>query len=149
NRQSWRWDERICLSEQAKMDMRWLLDNLETYNGRPAWRPSLIKSLYVDASTTSWCAKLDGQTAFGNWPEVLSFREISKLEAEALLLGLRSFTNLLEGFWAENTGGKKKPTETCGKFVWKRNLDIRDEVDFFGAKPGRFLDPGLRLLRLA
>ncbi|CAG8850867.1 19590_t:CDS:2, partial [Racocetra persica] len=51
------------------------------------------------ASTTGWCAKLDGQMAFGNWPEVLSFQEIAKLEAKALLLDLRSFAKLLEGFW--------------------------------------------------
>ncbi|CAG8531570.1 12114_t:CDS:2, partial [Racocetra persica] len=99
NRQFWRWDEKIWLSDQAKADLSWLLENLERYNGRPAWRPSLIRSLFVDASTTGWCVKLDNLTAFGNWVESSNFREIAKLEAEAVLLGLKGFAELLRGFW--------------------------------------------------
>lgn len=44
---------------------------------------------------------------------------------------------------------KRSLQKPVASLFGKGHLDLRDEVDSFGAKPGRFLDPGLRLLRLA
>ncbi|CAG8794050.1 21813_t:CDS:10, partial [Gigaspora margarita] len=128
NRRVWEWNERVWLSDQAKTNIRWLTENLERYNGRPAWRPSLVKSLFVDASTTGWCAKLEGQTAFGNWRGKFDYQEIAKLEAR--FLGLDIYRQL---YSISNNEARRKTVvaKEAYRRLWQGRDISGDRDDFW------------------
>lgn len=41
-RNRWQWDDKVTLTEKAMKDARWLLANLDRFNGKAAWKPSRI-----------------------------------------------------------------------------------------------------------
>ena len=97
NRPKWSWNERVLITQAAKDDAQWVLENFQRFNGRPAWKPSRLKVLYVDASTTGWGAQHEGEEAVGHWDYPIQPGQITWAEAEATLLGLESFKNVLQG----------------------------------------------------
>ena len=50
NREWWQWDHRVRLSAQVREDLRWLVQNLQSRNGRMAWKPQRVLVVEIDAS---------------------------------------------------------------------------------------------------
>lgn len=54
NRRKWEWTHKVVMTPKAIQDAWWLLKNLEKFNGRPAWKPSRLLTIYTDASDSGW-----------------------------------------------------------------------------------------------
>ncbi|RIB02983.1 hypothetical protein C2G38_2226322 [Gigaspora rosea] len=72
------------ISEQAREDAKWVAENLGKRNGCPAWKPSRVKQVIVNASMVGWSAVFGDRRAFRNWSSAKLHREITRLEVEAV-----------------------------------------------------------------
>lgn len=125
NRNAWQWDSLVNLTKQAQEDAKWVALNLKKQNGRPAWKPSRVKQIFVDASTIGWSAVFKKHRAFGNWSSKRSYKEITKLEAEAVILGIKSFAKLLEHSWIDlhiDNQGAIGIVMKGGRLPWQKDL---------------------------
>ena len=95
NRHLWEWDQPIALTPLVRNDASWIIKNLPSHNGRAAWKPSHIKTVYVDASLTGWGGRYAQHIASGRWKTPQSHRQICQLEALAALHSLQAFGTLL------------------------------------------------------
>lgn len=80
------------LSDLARQDIQWWLDNLDIQNRslRHRFHDLMITS---DASPIGWGAECGGLTCKGNWTPPLSEKHINVLELWAAFYGLRTFAN--------------------------------------------------------
>jgi hypothetical protein len=135
HRRKWEWNYLVPLSKQVKLDAAWLLRNLDIYNGRSAWKPSLIEVVTTDASLTGWGAHWRDKTAGGNWSvewEQKGFnQQIARKELMAIYLALKTFAKDLQGksivlrvdnqnvvSYMENGGGKKQDMIEIVRKIW-------------------------------
>lgn len=135
------WDEDIELSTSAMEDIHWLIKNLRSWNRRPAWKPSKIKTVYVDASLIGWCRVFQDLVVTGNWAKKLRANVIAQLEAMAVLRVLQSFGSLLEGSMimllldnkvalrTEQKGGPMLWQKDIAQEIW--NVCIEKDIEIF------------------
>ena len=80
----------MWLSDQAKDDLQWWLDNLDGNSKRIKTKvPSIV--LTTDASLLGWGAVMRDKSVGGRWSEIEKEEHINVLEMKAILLGLKSF----------------------------------------------------------
>ena len=79
----------------------------------------------MDASTTGWGAVYEGREAVGHWQETIPSSQITRAEAEAVLLGLMSFANDLRGSWVsiriDNVGAQVTMFKG-GRRTWQKEI---------------------------
>jgi len=125
HRKPWEWDRSVLITPRLQADARWLMENLLTLNGRPAWKPSRLRVLFVDASTTGWGATFEGRTAAGSWARRIPARWITQAEAQTVLLGLESFADLLRHNWVsvhiDNVGAQFTVVKG-GRQDWQKDI---------------------------
>ena len=147
NRMKWEWNHQLQLTAQVKNDAQWLLDNLDRFNGRSAWKPSLVQVLNTDASMTGWGATLNqGERAGGNWTTNWEMKgmnqHISRKELMAVYLGLKTFQRELQGksvilrvdnqnvqSYMENGGGKLQDMVQLVRKIW--NLTVAWDISIY------------------
>jgi len=134
----WDWDTVIVLQESELVDARWLIENLEKFNGRMAWPPAVLLTLHTDASSTvGWGGKLLESHAQGAWNKEERQLHINVLELRAVAMALRSFKSLLGGqalqvaldstvavSYLENGGGKQKELSKEVRIIWELLVEM-------------------------
>jgi hypothetical protein len=87
----------LTLSQEARDELQWWIDNLEGWNGRSLIPDTTEITLTTDASNTGWGAVLGPQRTGGFWTYEERQKHINLLEIRAIEFGLRSFVNQLKG----------------------------------------------------
>lgn len=85
------------LTEDAKSDWRWIINNLEKVNGARIWRPSRIIIVSSDASNDGWGGDCLGQKAAGQFTREEAGWHIMFKEMLGMVLTLQSFSGMLRG----------------------------------------------------
>jgi hypothetical protein len=98
---SFGWDQHHPLTDDIREDLTWILDHLDSCNGRFAWRPAQVVVLATDACTkVGWGGSLRAgrplKLAQGVWPEGEN-RPIHILEMLAILYCILAFGEFLRG----------------------------------------------------
>ena len=83
---------RVSLSPEARLDLRWWVDHLRASNGKAILPSFPGLSISADASLQGWGAVCDSVTTRGSWPQKDRSRHINELELLAALYALQSFT---------------------------------------------------------
>lgn len=86
-----KWDSKIRVSEEAKGDLLWWLQNLESSNGKSFFKKELDLVIYADASLSRWGASCGGGRARGPWSAAESGCFINELELLAAGNAIKSF----------------------------------------------------------
>lgn len=99
----WNWDSDVKLDDAARREVRWLLENVDRFNGALIWRPSLVEQVWTDASSLGWGAHhpRSGSRAGGLWTPQEQRWHINVLEARAMRLAFLSFRSLLSSRFVE------------------------------------------------
>ena len=87
--------QNIKLSEKAKLELHWWIENIKIQNGRPMTlrEPEMI--IYSDAASSwGWGAECQGQKTGGQWKKEEADLHINILELLAAKFALKSFLSL-------------------------------------------------------
>lgn len=87
------YESEVVLSQECKTELRWWIEEIETWNGKSFIRPSpdLVIQLTTDASLIGWGAVCRGQTTQGRWSLEEGQMHINVLEMKAVLFALKAF----------------------------------------------------------
>ncbi len=102
-----RWGTAVPVSEAALHDARWLLSNLDNWNGKSIWKDSRLQTVHVttDASELFWAAKtvVAGRTLELRGPLPVGMRGLSSTlrELHAVRMCFEEVAPLLVGFTAQ------------------------------------------------
>eukprot|EP00794_Sanderia_malayensis_P002708 gene2708-3130_t len=89
-------DSNMLLSQLATQDIQWWINNIESsVNVLSLGNASIV--LTTDASTTGWGAVTSNSSASGQWKTEESTQHINCLELTAVLFGLKSLLNSVNG----------------------------------------------------
>ena len=94
------WDYYFKLKDSKVIhNLRWIIANLEFWNGKPFQYPSLVNYFWTDASKIGWGAyfKEKGLKLQGTWQNKEKEEHINILEARAIWLSLKEWTEHLSG----------------------------------------------------
>ena len=84
-------DDTVTLSDQAKLDLAWVIDNLGQYNGKYLHEMPISLFIESDASNTGWGAHCNGVATGGQWSRSEIDLHINHLELLAAFYALQSF----------------------------------------------------------
>ena len=84
------WESKIILSDLAREDLTWWIQNLENTNGRSFQNTKINIRITTDASKTGWGAVCQGKTAQGPWTSSQSKMQINQLELLAASNGIKA-----------------------------------------------------------
>jgi hypothetical protein len=85
--------QKIRLSQEARSDLVWWLDNLDLVNGKTIFPADADVVIYTDASLTGWGAVLNGVRTRGQWTSIQLDCHINELELWAAFYGLQAFSS--------------------------------------------------------
>lgn len=86
----------MSLSPEAISDLRWWIESIETaFNQISHDTPQV--TMTTDASKTGWGCTCQGTPTGGSWTADEAENHINYLETKAVLLGLRSFSDIISG----------------------------------------------------
>ena len=89
------WNDRITVTSEAKDELLFWLDNIDSFNGRQVWRtPSAVRVIYSDASDTgfgSYSVSHGNHIAHGQWSPTESVKSSTWRELKAVTLTLKAF----------------------------------------------------------
>ena len=90
-------DKRIWLSEQAKSDMNWWLENIDTMFA-PIHLPPTAYTIYTDSSDIGWGVVFENKRTGGPWEEdEVTSLHINIREMLAAYFAIRSFREMFRG----------------------------------------------------
>ena len=84
-------DDPVTLSDQAKLDLAWVIDNLDQYNGKCLHEMPISLFIESDASNTGWGAHCNCVATGGPWSQSEIDLHINHLELLAAFYALQSF----------------------------------------------------------
>lgn len=98
HRAPWQWDSKVEVSDLVRADAQWILENMQLFCAKPAWKPSRLTVVCTDASMSGWGAALGAQLhVAGKWSEAEQQFHINTLELLAIKLAVWEFRGLLKG----------------------------------------------------
>ena len=106
---------KVCLSEEAKGDLRWWKNNIdEIYNDIIVPNPSI--EIKTDASLNGWGAVMGSSSTGGLFSDEETQNHINVLELKAILFGLESLARHNSTAFSTSHSGKR---DTLKKQTWK------------------------------
>lgn len=124
-------DAFTVLSEEAKNEIKWWIDNVVELNGRPIRNTQHIFYLETDASLHGWGAVFGKNSTQGRWNEEESLMHINVLELKAVLFSIKSLCCHLQNVhiciksdsstavnYINNQGGSVLPLLEITKQLW-------------------------------
>jgi hypothetical protein len=93
------WSDNVYLTTDARQELVFWLDNVDSYNGRSLWRaPSAVRVIYSDASDTgygSYVVEHGGHVVHGQWSDVEAKKSSTWRELRAVTQTLRAIAHEL------------------------------------------------------
>ena len=90
------YDNHMCLSEQAKSDINWWLENIDTMFA-PIHLSRIAYTIYTDSSDIGWGVVFENKRTGGPWEEVEVTLHIHIREMLAVYFAIRSFREMFRG----------------------------------------------------
>lgn len=84
-------DDVVCLSNQARHDLKWVICNIRLHNGKSYRELPIDLVIECDASNTGWGAACNGVKAYGDWSREESDQHINFKELQAAFFAVQSF----------------------------------------------------------
>ena len=91
------WTDKLPLSEEVAIDLRWWLHAIDQWNGSPLQDFPVEVQIWTDACDTGWGCVCETLEASGTWPVDLVHEHINFKELAAVMMALRSFSSQLQG----------------------------------------------------
>ena len=137
NRAPWEYDETVTLSTEVVGDMRWLVENLDRFDGRNMWRPPRLLVLTSDASDLAWGGHLpDGARAGELWLPEERQRDIAYRELLGAFNVMRAFADTVKGryvvcrtdnptAWSylAKGGGRRPDLQRLSRKIWSWTVE--------------------------
>ncbi|XP_070578105.1 uncharacterized protein [Ptychodera flava] len=79
------------MSNEAKVELLWWMEQLPNHNGRPIHQPVPTVTIQTDASLQGWGALCDNKTVLGHWSAEERTRHINELELLTVMFAVQSF----------------------------------------------------------
>lgn len=79
------YDDRVPITELARSDLLWVIENIRRYNGKLLQEPAFSHSIESDASSFGWGARYNTNTTGGRWSIDEAKHHINYLEFLAAL----------------------------------------------------------------
>ena len=96
-------DKHMRLSEQAKSDINWWLENIDTMFA-PIHLPPIAYTIYTNSSDIGWGVVFENKRTEGPWKEVeVTSLHINIREMLAVYFAIRSFREMFRGIHSDNT----------------------------------------------
>ena len=92
----WNFDAKMCLSSQAKEELMWWIDSIESASN-PITRGDVDITITSDALKQGWGAATSDSSTGGLWTAEEATEHINFLEMLAVLFALKSFRTLTHG----------------------------------------------------
>ena len=93
-RNQYDFDAPCCISEMAKREIQWWIDNIEDSFAYIKATPDIDYKIHTDASTLGWGACDNSEISNGRWSEEEQEMHINCLELLAIKFALMSFVPL-------------------------------------------------------
>ena len=61
------YDDRVPITELARGDLLWVIENIRKYNGKPLRAPAFSHSIESGANSLGWGARYNTNTTGGRW----------------------------------------------------------------------------------
>ena len=85
------YDDRLPITELARSDLLWVIENIRKCNGKPLRVPAFSHSIESDASSLGWGARYNTNTTGGRWSFDEAKHHINYLELLAAFHALQCF----------------------------------------------------------
>ncbi|XP_068707254.1 uncharacterized protein [Montipora foliosa] len=85
------YDHRVPITELARSDLLWVIENIRKYNGQPLREPAFSHSIESDASSSGWGARYNTKSTGGRWSIDEAKHHINYLELLAAFHALQCF----------------------------------------------------------
>ena len=85
------YDDRVPITELARSDLLWVIENIRRYNGKLLREPAFSHSIESDASSFGWGARYNTNTTGGRWSIDEAKHHINYLELLAAFHALQCF----------------------------------------------------------
>jgi hypothetical protein len=93
------WSDHIYVTQEAKNELVFWLESVDSYNGRALWRaPSAVRVVYSDASDTgfgSYIVEHGSHIVHGQWSQVEAIKSSTWRELRAVTQTLKSVAHEL------------------------------------------------------
>ena len=85
------YDDRVPITDLARSDWLWVIENIRRYNGKPLREPAFSHSIESDASSLDWGNRYNTNTTGGRWLIDEGKHHINYLELLAAIHALQCF----------------------------------------------------------
>jgi hypothetical protein len=136
------WSDVLSLTVEAREQLHWWLDSLDSWNGAPLTSGPVDFQLWTDSSGFGWGAVLDGEEACGVWPSDIAKEHINFKELLTILYALSCFRDKIRDkhvrimcdsvtaiYYVRNMGGPIMRLSDLAESVWECALRLNVQID--------------------